>query len=227
MAVRPVFCSIGHSPFYESKNVDFQFYPGFSISQKQKSIYSLHKKYTELYNSNSVLEISSKSPTELGVALSAFNLMIDTKKRKFSVECAFQSSKVFQYNGPFVDLLDKTSKEAKKDERLHSSGRLVSFKYFDHVFPLEPKDYFYNWLYINALHLDTKLSNNILDYNCFTDIEFNPQKSINCQARAAAIYVGLKQSDLLNQALNSKEDFLRIVYSNYRKNPQTQLTMEF
>ena len=31
----------------------------------------------------------------------------------------------------------------------------------------------------------------LIDYDAFTDIEFNPQKSINCQAKSAALFVGL------------------------------------
>ncbi len=132
--------------------------------------------------------------------------------RTFSVECAFQSSKVFEKGGPYTDLLDKSSREAKRDPRLRDSGKLIAFHCFNMEFPLEPKDYFYNWLYINALNLNKELANKIINYDSFSDIEFNPHKSINCQAKAAAIYVGLSKQDLLNEALESCENFLEIVY---------------
>ena len=32
-------------------------------------------------------------------------------------------------------------------------------------------------------------------YQWFTDIEFNPKRSVNCQARAAAIYKLLQETD--------------------------------
>ena len=54
----------------------------------------------------------------------------------------------------------------------------------------------------------------ILEYDAFTDISFNPKKSINCQAEAAAIYVSLYRQNLLKEALSSEEAFLKIVYKN-------------
>lgn len=47
----------------------------------------------------------------------------------------------------------------------------------------------------------------------FTDIEFNPKKSLNCQARSAAIFVSLERSGLLQQALSSPAHFKEIVYN--------------
>ena len=72
--------------------------------------------------------------------------------------------------------------------------------------------YFYNWLYINALHLHDSFTEQLLGYNAFTDIEFNPQKSINCQAEAAAVYVSLRKQGLLDEALKNKDSFKEIVY---------------
>ncbi|MBE5991340.1 MAG: hypothetical protein E7247_02955 [Paenibacillaceae bacterium] len=212
MAIRPVYISELLSPYVNECEVDFDYFPGFSVAQKQRSFRSLHERFSEKYPQYKVLEISSKSNIELGVLLSAFNLMITTKNRSFSVENAFQSSKVFERGGPYIDLLDKTSKTAKRDERLKNSGRLIAFKYFNNQYPLEPKDYFYNWLYINALKLNTELAKEIVEYEAFTDIEFNPQRSINCQARSAAIFVGLSKTNMLDKALRSQRDFLSIVY---------------
>lgn len=45
------------------------------------------------------------------------------------------------------------------------------------------------------------------------NIEFNPQKSINCQAEAAAVYVSLSKQGLLEEALKNKDSFMEIVYS--------------
>ncbi len=226
MANRPVYEAVEQIPFYKQMNIDFQFYSGFSITQKQKSIESLHTKYCAVSSGKKILEISSKSPLALGVELSAFNLKIHTKKSVFSVECAFQGSKVFQNGGPYKELLSKTSLEAKKYDKLRTSGKLIAFKYYDKEFPLFPRDYFYNWLYINALNLNEKLSNEILNFDCFSDIEFNPQKSINCQAKAAAIFVGLSKSGLLQEATKSKEDFLRVVYGDNKTERCEQLFLD-
>ena len=56
------------------------------------------------------------------------------------------------------------------------------------------------------------LANEVVKFDSFSDIEFNPQKSINCQAKAAAVFVGLSTQHLLEEALLSPESFLKIVY---------------
>jgi len=165
---------------------------------------------------NSILEVSSKSENELGVALSAFNLSFTTRKHNLtmSVECAFQGSKVFENGGPFKDLFWKTSREAKLDERIKASGRLKKFLFFNKEWDLEPRTAFYDWLYINALKSQpSKLVEKILEYSAFTDIEFNPEKSINCQAYSIALFVSLYKQNLLVEATATKEAFLSTVRS--------------
>ena len=216
MAIRPVFLVSDTEPYFESKLTEFQFYSGFSDTQKRKSIDSLHQAFLKNNPNKKILEISSKSENDLGVKLSAFNLIIETKSgRKYSVESAFQASKVFQKGGPYKDLLEVSSKDAKRDERLKNSGKLVSFYIDGKKFELEPKTYFYNWLYINTLNMHQELAEQIIVYDCFTDIVFNPQKSINCQAEAAAIYVALKSKNLLDAALENKAKFLETVYGKF------------
>lgn len=51
-----------------------------------------------------------------------------------------------------------------------------------------------------------------MDFDAFTDIEFNPQKSLNCQAEAVALFVALKKNNLLEKALKDKNSFRQIVY---------------
>ncbi len=213
MATRPVFiANCEKRDFVEIVEIDFDWYPGFSIKQKQKSIQSLHENFKKKYKEHKILEISSKSDSMLGVSLSAFNLMIHTKNEKaFSVETAFQSSKVFERGGPYIDLYHCSSKEAKKDPRLKTSGRLIYFQYFNRKWPLEPKTLFYDWLYINALSLNKELSKQVLEFDAFSDIEFNPDKSINCQARSAALYVSLHKSNLLEKVLSSTELYLEVL----------------
>lgn len=216
MAERPVFMPVSDVDcLVKTKFVSFDWFPGFSVAQKQRSISSLHKNICEKLSIDRILEISSKSPNEEGVKASAFNLMIQTKKyhKKFSVECAFQASKIFECGGPFVDILDKSSREAKKDERLKMSGRLRAFKFYQSTWPLEPKTLFYDWLYINALSNNEEVARSILNYQCFTDIEFNHERSINCQAYSAALYVSLSARGLLEQALISPENYTEIISS--------------
>lgn len=217
MAFRPVFTVADGNRLFDRENVEFEYFGGFSDAQKQRCINSLHQSYLRKYPDQKILEISSKSEDELGVKLSAFNLMINLGKgKKFSVESAFQSSKVFEYGGPYTDLLYASSRAAKKDSRLKESGRLIAFKFAGTTFESEPKTYFYNWLYINALHLNPELAEQIVQYDAFTDIAFNPEKSLNCQAEAAAIYVSLYRQGLLEQALKGKKSFLKTVYPNHK-----------
>jgi hypothetical protein len=142
------------------------------------------------------------------------------------VECAFQGSKVFEHGGPYLDILGMTSREAKKDERLRSSGRLTGFTFCGNDWPLEPQTAFYDWLYINALNKNPDLAEKISVYSAFTDIEFNPERSINCQAYSVALYRSLKMRGLLDEALDSKEAFLGIVshaaISNARQDESVQ-----
>ncbi|WP_000070401.1 DarT1-associated NADAR antitoxin family protein [Bacillus cereus] len=193
-------------------NVNFKYYCGFSVAQKRKSINAMHESFLSENRLESVLEVSSKSESDLGRALSAFNLKIELKNGKnFSVENAFQASKVFEFGGPFLDLLYCTAKEAKKDVRLKNSGNLISFRYFNREWPLCPKTAFYDWLYINALARQQKLGSCVLEYSAFSDIEFNPKKSINCQARALALYVSLHKADKLQYVLSSVDQYMEVL----------------
>ena len=216
MALRPIFIPETESIGVEERMLDFKWHAGMAASQKKKSIIELNKVANNL-GINNILEISSKSELELGVALSAFNLLITTKKKisTFTVETAFQGSKVFQRGGPYRDLFGMDSRAAKKDIRLRESGSLTGFSFFSFQFPLIPRTYFYDWLYINALIQNTNLSISILEYNGFSDIEFNPKKSINCQAHAVALYISLHKLGVLDSALESPDNFLKYCLSHY------------
>lgn len=216
MANRPVYVVASEKAF-ERINTDFQFFPGFAVVQKQKNIESLHTAFLKQHPGLKLLEISSKSKNELGIKLSAFNLTVEGKSGKsYSVEVLFQSSKVFEKGGPYEELRDKSSREAKQDPRLKNSGSLIGFKMGAKTFPLEPKTFFYNWLYIKTLATHPELIEELVQYDAFTDIEFNPAKSINCQAEAAAIFVSLYRKNLLTAALKDTDSFLKIVYHDFQ-----------
>ncbi len=234
MAVRPVFvpCFDGET-YVKTEMVEFEWFAGMAVSQKQKSIASLHSAATQELALQQVLEVSSKSSFESGVALSAFNLAFTTVKPVFNttVECAFQGSKVFTDGGPFADIFHKSSREAKGDQRLQDSGRLIGFEFFGNSWPLEPQTAFYDWLYLNALHKNKQLSKTVMDYQAFTDIEFNPKKSINCQAYSVALYVSLRQRGLLEETIKNKESFmthaLQATVSNAREDHTVQAALLF
>lgn len=187
--------------------MEFEWHPGFSTKQKRKSIRSLHRS-ARGYGVDRILEISSKSESELGQSLSAFNLMV-SKNPPVSVESAYQGSKVFREGGPYRDLYERDSPNAKKDDRLRNSGDLVAFDLKGQEWPLEPKTAFYDWLYLRALNQYKGRIEKLLNYDGFTDIEFNPDKSVNCQARAVAMGVALRRSEYLEEAIRSKESFIQ------------------
>lgn len=163
----------------------FQWFPGFAVSQKQKSIESLHDAIRQSDGAAAPLEVSTKSSCDIGAKLSAFNLRLGG----YTLENVFQSAKAFENGGPFSDLLEVPPKEAKRDLRLRASGPLRAFRYRGETFPLTPKTVFYDYIYIRAVKesLPPEAAEAIQGYTHFTDIEFNPARSINTQARTAAL----------------------------------------
>lgn len=215
MAVRPVFVTSDIRPYVDMISTAFRFYPGLAVTQARKSVHSLHEAFLTSCpeHTGKVLEISSRSPDALGVQLSAFNLQYSLSDGSIhTVETVFQSSKCFENGSQYIDLLDRSSYEAKKDGRLRSSGNVVAFRLEGKEFPILPTTFFYDWIYLNAIHQNNALSDQLLNYSAFTDIAFNPARSFNCQARSAALYVSLCRSGLLTKALSAPEEFMRLVY---------------
>ena len=210
MANRPVFFpEFEGNSFVKTRSIEFVWFPGMARSQKQKSIRSLHDAASAELGITKILEISSKSETQLGVQLSAFNLTFVTPDgATSSIESLFQGSKVFQHGGPYTDLYGTPPRDARKDSRLKASGELIHFQYGQRIWELEPRTAFYDWLFISGLVLYPALASQVLDYEGFTDIEFNPKKSINCQAASAALYCSLVTRGLLEQSLSTPEQFL-------------------
>lgn len=197
--------------------VEYEYFSGFALSQKQKCISSLHKA-AEKENITNILEVSSKSPNPIGVNLSAFNLSININNTLFCVEQVFQASKVFEKGGPYTDLLTVSSREAKRDPRLKESGNIIAFNVMGKDFPTEPKTFFYDWLYSNALLQNKDILKKALEYNAFTDIEFNEKKSINCQAYSLALFCSLVKNynDILENNSLSQENFLKFCSQEYK-----------
>ena len=225
MANRPYFIiGNGQTDFFIEQQCDFTFYTGFALVQKQKSIKSLHEEILKKYPDAKILEVSRKSESPLGIQLSAFNLKYKNIDNNFyPVECVFQSSKVFEEGKQYKELLYKSPKEAKTDERIRNSGKLIKFSLNDEDWEIEPKTYFYDYLYISALLHNKSLCKQLLEFNIFTDIEFNPKKSFNCQARSVAIAVTLLKYGLSEKYLNDKNLF-KSIYSE-KLEEKTQLSL--
>lgn len=227
MANRPIFIPKSNGNLLVAAiPIQFTWHPGMSTSQKQKSIRSLHDAATRTRGLAKILEISSKSEMEWGVKLSAFNLMYKMPNaQQASVEVLFQGRKVFAQGGPYTDIYRKTSREAKKDKRLKESGRLISFRYGDFDWPLLPQTAFYDWLYLSALLQNQSLAKKLVEYDGFSDIEFNPQKSINCQAASAALYKALVERNHLALAISTPDEFLKMHNMQKTKPVPIQETM--
>ena len=207
MANRPVF-TVDDRLYVNMINTDFEYHNGFSAAQRQRSSESLHKAFKRRYPEARILEVSSFSKEEAGVLLSAFNLRLSLKNgEKVPVESAFQGGKIFENGGPYKDLVMAAPKDAKRDVRLRESGRIIGFDFEGQHFLSEPATLFYTWLYLKALQENSELAGQVLQYDAFTDIVFNPARSINCQAYACAVYVSLQRKNELEQAM-ADIDFL-------------------
>lgn len=202
MAERPAWTL---KDYVVKESFSFEWNGGFAVSQKKKNIANLHSAINEKYEGK-VLEVSTKSDVEFGNQLSAFNLKINN----IYLENIFQSSKKYQNGGPYLDMLSFHPKDAKRDERHQSSGKLVSFSYMGTEWELNPKTLFYDYIYAVAARetLGIEALSALKEYSWFTDIEFNPNKSINCQARSAALLKYIVEQNAWS-VLDSREEWIK------------------
>ena len=222
MSIRPVYMPDKYEQeFVKSEDINFTWYPGFAVTQKQKSILSLHENIEKEFGINKILEISTKSLENLGIKASAFNLTLEWGGIKSTVESFYQGSKVFKHGGPYVDLYKKESIFSKKDERIRNSGELIEFSFFDESWGIN--DNFYSWLYLMALNQNKDISDKLIEYEAFTDIEFNPKKSFNCQAYSAALFVAAVNMHLDISNIRTSENFKQIFPKKKLKNFQKEL----
>lgn len=231
MAKRPVFIPELRDGTIRQELVTFEWFPGFSVTQKQRCIRSLHDAAARTFGwePNYILEVSTKSRQRLGANLSAFNLTLPRPEWYaelapdspcyLSLESIYQGSKVFaDGRGPYLDLYQSSPRDARRfmsDHGLRLEAP-VSFRYGQEEWPAEPgKTIFYDYIYLKALqHAETTevvdLSR-LAEASAFTDIEFNPEKSLNCQARSCALYVVLIQQSRSADALADLDSFIEIM----------------
>lgn len=227
MAERPVYVPAPESPrLVEERFFTIKWNPGFAPSQKEKNIEALHAA-AAANGLSPLLEVSSKSKLKTGRHMSAFHMTADTRALgPIKLELAFQGSKIFERGGPFTDLYQTDEKEigaAKRDARLKDSGPLIGFRFEGVEFPSEPKTAFYDWLYCTFLFKHKDWAGvKLYEFSGFTDVEFNPHRSINCQARSAALFVSLMKRKQLDEAMVSPCEFLRVLTeSKYRPQLRT------
>src|SRR5688572_1775778 len=218
MAERPVFIPAPDSlELVREVFLPLRWNSGFAVVQKEKNIKALHEA-AAIAGIRNVLEVSTKSGSKRGRHLSAFYMKVANERLgKISLESAFQGSKVFERGGPFVDLYGSDARTAKKDLRLKESGKLIAFEFDGFRWPLEPKTAFYDFLYARCVYPHREWAVKLFDYGGFSDIEFNPFRSINCQARSIALFLRPLKRDLLAEAVSSPAAFLReLGESRYR-----------
>ena len=218
MAKRPIFIPAPGGRLVDERAVEFEWFPGFAVGQKRRSIESLHRSAAVRLGLLRVLEVSTKSTEPLGVRLSAFNLSIECDARPHPVllEAAFQGSKVFAKRGPFTQLYSvRSGREVKRYMKQFSADQLTGFQFNGRTWGLTPKTAFYDWLYIRALRTlaerDDEVDGALVECEAFTDIEFNPEKSLNCQARSCALYVALLKNNDLRSTAGDPEAFLSML----------------
>lgn len=211
MAERPIFLPAPmQNELVKEVSVKLTWHSGFAEIQKKRNIHSLHEAAARL-GFAPLLEVSTKSDNKIGQHLSAFNLKVHSPFGDVPLECVFQGSKVFERGGPYTDLLTVDPRAAKRDPRLRDSGVLIAFEFHGMRFPLEPKTAFYDWLYIGAIFPYRDWLCRLSRFIGFTDIEFNPERSINCQARSVALFLSLKFNNLLEDAMSGPQSFLRVL----------------
>lgn len=211
MAERPIFLSSQKTEeLVREISVPLVWHSGFAEAQKKRNVQALHEAAARLGYAP-LLEVSTKSEEKVGQHLSAFHLKVRCADGDVPLECAFQGSKVFESGGPFTDLLFVDPRAAKRDERLRNSGRLIAFEFQGRRFPLEPKTAFYDWLYLGAIFPHRDWLSRLNKFVGFTDIEFNPNRSINCQARSVALFFSLLSRHRLEDAMRAPESFLDVL----------------
>lgn len=227
MAERPIFLPTPtQDELVMEVSVKLVWHSGFAEIQKKRNIHALHEAAARLGYAP-LLEVSTKSDDKVGQHLSAFHLKVHSPVGDIPLECAFQGSKVFEFGGPYTDLFTVDPRTAKRDTRLRDSGRLMAFEFEGKRFPLEPKTVFYDWLYIGAIFPHREWLSRLSKFAGFTDIEFNPERSINCQARSVALFFSLKSSHLLDEAMESHESLLRVLHEHeYQPHQMKAVTQE-
>jgi hypothetical protein len=197
--------------------VTFAWHPGMALSQMQRSIDSFHEEAARL-GISPVLEVSTRSRSPLGVSLSAFNLRLQTSmvEHPVTIEAAFQSSKLYLNQGAPTYLLNWEDGRAIKARVREFQGEpITGFRFEEADWPLAPTTAFYDYLYLRGLrdlcNDNEDVEDEILSYRGFTDIAFNPKKSLNCQARSLALFIALGGSQGLVGLLEDQEFLLKLM----------------
>ena len=233
MAEKSVFISKVEYPFFEEVHVNIDWFGGFALSQKRKCKIGLHQNFLMEYPKEKILEISSSSLMSLGAKLSAMHLNKRTLKGITTVESAFQSSRIYgdgaKRIGPFPEYRFLPGRECKKLVK-EAAKEMHSYQYeldgLTFYAPAHHISQFYDFLYLNALlePENEEVKNKLLQekYTAFTDLA---TKSLNCQARSAAIFVGLVRAGMIDE-VRDYDSYLKLFRTQANGKAAGPLTYE-
>lgn len=233
MAEKSVFISKTGYPFFEEVNVNIDWFGGFALSQKRKCQIGLHQNFLMEYPDEKVLEISSASLVSLGSKLSAMNLSKRTQRGLITVESAFQSSRIYSDGertvGLFPEYLFLPGRECKKLVKEASEG-MHSYRYeFDGLTFYSPAwhiSQFYDYIYLNALlEPENEEVRELLLKEGYTSFMDLATKSLNCQARSAAIFVGLVRAGMIDE-VRDYDSYLKLFKTQANGKAAGPLTYE-
>lgn len=190
-----------------------------NVSALHEAIKRMHGAGTRVLEvSTRSLEPLGKSLSAHNLMLSEGVLRGVTVENAFQCSKVYRRMSGEEVYGPYPEYMNNRSKLIKRQirERLalamdstvdtgdkalvdYISGRfsLKAFQVGDKTYSLEPKIAFYALLYCTALHALLKQSPHLWEelcgYDYFTDIAFNPEKSLNCQAAMVCFYITLRR----------------------------------
>lgn len=207
MVMRPVFMFRDNK--HQEVPVEFEWVKGLDNHLIVQRYLNLHESIKEIYPDVNLLEVSTKSLNPVGKSLSPFILKTHNG---ITVEALYQGSKIYEYGGPFQELYQRSSLEAKNHAKGKDLGDVIGFQLGRLIFDTKPTRAFYTWLYITVLMQNLDLADNLMEYNAFTDIHYNPKTMNVCQAYACSVYYTLRQGNILDLAMESYPNFCKVIY---------------
>ena len=142
-----------------------------------------------------ILEISSRSNEPFGRALSAMRLRAagDDGDRARVVETVYQAAKCYGSGGPDESPAANGFDAKRRDRERQKEGALRGFQHDGTYWPAASGSAFYDRLWIQAA-VAAGATRELARYDAYTDQFHRPGVSVACQARAAAMLVGLERS---------------------------------
>ena len=166
-----------------------------------------------------VLEISSRSPQELGRDLSAMNLRAAGDPRRRTVEAVYQAAKCYGTGGPDTAYCESGYAAKRRDRERRRAGPLAGFEHEGLRWKTHTGSAFYDWLWTRSALASRgeALVARLQEYDAFSD-QFHRPGAVACQAKAAAIAAGMGIARL-RAALEQPAAWLRHLHGQEADRP--------